>query len=180
MSHIVPVEADRERERRAAGIETADPPAAASGTKAALPVAGRVAVGILVTGATALLLVALVPQDTWKSMQFPADGPIPHALVPLEAPLFYLIPALVGALCRRWQVALVLATAPAWIDLGVFAVAAAGQLSPFYLVQSHPDGSVGTLELYAALGGVGWLARYAVLFVWRNRARLAGSGGGER
>jgi hypothetical protein len=77
------------------------------------PVAQPALVALCLVVGTALLLIAAVPQTTWQSMGLPADGPIPQKLVPAEAALFYFIPAVVGALCRRWQVALILATAPA-------------------------------------------------------------------
>ncbi len=109
-----------------------------------------------------LLLISLVPQTMWANLGHP-DGPLPHALFPLVAGLFYVIPLLTGALCRRWPAALVLATLPAWGDLGVFAVAAAPRLGPFYLAQDpHAVGTVGTLELFAALGFLGWIARRAL------------------
>lgn len=108
-----------------------------------------------------LLLVALVPQSIWASYGYP-DGPIPHVLYPLVACAFYLLPAVVGALCRRWPAAIVLATLPAWLDLLIFAVAASGRTGPFYLAQQdHAVSTVGTLELFAVLGALGWLARTA-------------------
>lgn len=114
----------------------------------------------------ALLLIALVPQNVWADHGLP-DGPIPASLAPLVAGLFYLLPALTGLLCRRWQMALVLATLPAWIDLGIFAVAAASKVGPFYLVlDPHAVSTVGTLELFGALGVLGWLARVSALEVW--------------
>jgi hypothetical protein len=118
----------------------------------------------------ALLLVSLVPQTTWAELGLP-DGPIPAVLSPLVAGLFYVLPAVVGALSRRWQVAIVLATFPAWLDLGVFSVAAAQRLSPFYIAQDpHASGAVGLLELFAALGALGWLAVWATRLVLRERA----------
>jgi hypothetical protein len=58
----------------------------------------------------------------------------------------------------------VLATLPAWLDLGAFAVAVATRFGPFYLGQDvHTISTVGTLELFAALGALGWLARTVVL-----------------
>jgi hypothetical protein len=117
-----------------------------------------------------LLLISLVPQTTWAGLGFP-NGPIPSALSPLVAGLFYLLPAAVGALSRRWQVAIVLATFPAWLDLGIFSVAAAPRLSPFYIAEDpHASGAVGLLELFAALGALGWLAVWAARLVMRERA----------
>jgi hypothetical protein len=118
---------------------------------------------MLLTGAVAaevaLLLVALVPQSIWASRGLP-DGPIPRALAPVVAGAFYVLPALAGALTRRWQAAIVLATLPAWLDLGLFSVAAATRIGPFYLaLEPHAVSAVGTLELFAVLGALGWLAR---------------------
>jgi len=110
-----------------------------------------------------LLLISLVPSTIWERLGHP-DGPLPHALFPPVAGLFYLLPTLIGVLCRRWPAALALATLPAWVDLGVFAVAAAPRLGPFYLAQDpHAVGAVGTIELFAALGLLGWVARRALL-----------------
>lgn len=119
----------------------------------------RAALGVSVLSETLLLLIALVPQSVWATHGYP-NGPIPNVLAPLVAGAFYILPALTGALCQRWQVAVVLATLPAWLDLGVFAVAAAGHIGPFYLViDPHAVSTVGTLELFAVLGALGWLAR---------------------
>jgi hypothetical protein len=107
---------------------------------------------------TLLLLVALVPASEWGRLGEPAD-PIPAALAPLVAALFYLLPGVIGASCRVWQLAIVLATLPVWLDLGIFAVAASEQTGPFYLVQAANSGGVAsTFELFAALGLFGWLA----------------------
>ena len=134
-------------------------------------VATYVALGLLAVAVvveTVLLLVALVPQSEWARRGYP-QGPIPQHLYPVVAGLFYVLPALTGALCRRWQLAVVLATAPAWLDLGAFAVAAASKIGPFYLAQQdHAVSTVGTLELFAVLGALGWLARTALLMLWRR------------
>jgi hypothetical protein len=116
-----------------------------------------------------LLLISLVPDTVWASHGWPS-GPIPAPLYPLTAGLFYLLPALTGSLCRRWQAAIVLATLPAWGDLGLFAVAAAARVGPFYLTQeAQAGGTVSTLELFAALGLFGWLARYALAGVVKRK-----------
>lgn len=128
------------------------------------------ALGACVALQCALLLISLTPQTTWASLGMP-DGPIPSALSPLVAGLFYVLPAAAGALSRRWQVAIVLATFPAWLDLGVFSIAAAQRLSPFYIAQDpHAAGAVGLLELFAALGALGWLAVWATRLILRDRA----------
>jgi len=119
----------------------------------------------------ALLLIALVPQSEWAARGLP-DGPIARPLYPLVAGLFYALPALTGLLARRWQIAVLLATLPAWLDLGAFAVAAATRIGPFYLAQEpHASSAVGTLELFAALGALGWLARTGLLMSL-NRAKV--------
>jgi hypothetical protein len=133
-------------------------------------IARLIALGACVAVQCVLLLVSLTPQTTWAAFGFP-DGPIPTVLSPLVAGLFYALPAVTGALSRRWQVAIVLATFPAWLDLGVFSIAAAQRLSPFYIAQDpHASGAVGLLELFAALGALGWLAVWAARLVLRERA----------
>jgi hypothetical protein len=118
-----------------------------------------VALGAITTAESLLLLIALVPQSIWASHGLP-NGPIPPIASPLVAGLFYVFPVLVGLLSRRWQVAIVLGTLPAWLDLGIFAIAAAPRIGPYYLVvEPHAVSTVGTLELFAVLGALGWLAR---------------------
>ena len=64
-------------------------------------------------------------------------------------------------LCRSWQRALLYATIPAWIGLGLFVVAAATKVGAFYLVApAQVTANISVLELFAALGGIGWLARH--------------------
>jgi hypothetical protein len=114
------------------------------------------------------LLISLVPDSIWASHGWP-QGPIPSSLYPVVAGLFYLLPAVIGGLCSRWQTAIVLATLPAWFDLGVFAVAAAYRIGPFYLADpSQAGATAGTLELFAALGILGWFARCQVQSVART------------
>lgn len=155
--------------RQGSAVTTLDPPSTLAPAQPEVArsslatIARRAALATLVIVGVALLVVGMVPQTAWQASGYGTDDPLPPALLPLTTALFYTIPALIGLLCRRWQVALVLATAPAWLDLGIFSVAAAGQLGPFYLVQSHPDGAVGTLELYAALGLAGWIVRAAAI-----------------
>jgi hypothetical protein len=133
-----------------------------------------VALTLAIVAEIALLLIALVPQSVWASHGLP-NGPIPSAASPLVAGLFYVLPALTGLLSRRWQAAVVLATLPAWLDLGAFAVAAAERIGPFYLaVEPHAVSTVGTLELFAVLGALGWLARsplFGALAALRGRSR---------
>jgi hypothetical protein len=127
------------------------------------------ALGLVIGLEMLLLLISLVPDTVWASHGWPS-GPIPAPLFPLTAALFYLLPALTGSFCRRWQAAIVLATLPAWVDLGVFAVAAAARVGPFYLAQeAQAGGTVSTLELFAALGVFGWLARYVFLGILNRK-----------
>jgi hypothetical protein len=123
----------------------------------------NLALGLSLAGETGLLLIALVPQSVWASQGWP-NGPIPEAAYPLVAALFYLFPPVIGGLCSRWQIAIVLATLPAWFDLGLFAVVASARFGPFYLAEeSHAAGTANTLELFAALGALGWLTRVGLL-----------------
>lgn len=131
----------------------------------------RVSLVLVVFAESLLLLIALVPQSVWIANGFP-DGPLPRRYYPVVAALFYVLPTLTGALCRRWPAAVVLATLPAWLDLGAFAVAGASRIGPFYVaLQDHAVSTVGTLELFAALGALGWLARVAVMSLWPDHRR---------
>lgn len=122
-----------------------------------------IALGSVVALQCVLLLIALVPPSIWADRGMP-NGPIPTELSPVVAGLFYALPSLTGLLARRWQVAIILATLPAWLDLGIFAIAAASRIGPYYLaVEPHAVSTVGTLELFAALGALGWLARPFVI-----------------
>jgi hypothetical protein len=180
MSRMAPYGVGEEHERRSTalgmpsrGLGTARSGAPAPYAQYAL----RSVIGAAVVVQTLLLLISLVPATTWSSLGESPDGPLPHSLSWLIAGVFYVLPALTGALCRRWQLAVVLATLPAWLDLGVYAVATASRLGPFNLAQDiHAPGTVGTLELFAVLGGLGWLARAAVLLVLSDRAQSRGMG----
>jgi hypothetical protein len=131
----------------------------------------RVLLVLVIFTQLTLLLIALVPQSVWIANGYPS-GPIPRGDYPVVAALFYVLPALTGALCRRWPAAVVLATLPAWVDLGAFAIAAASRIGPFYVAQQdHAVSTVGTLELFAALGALGWLARRALLEIAPRRWR---------
>ncbi len=114
---------------------------------------------------TLLVTLALVPAQLWTrvltgSSSAALDGPFPATIAPLITALLYLIPSVIGLLCRSWQRALLLATLPAWIGLGLFVVAATFKVGAFYLVSSdHVTANVSVIELFAALGAIGWLAR---------------------
>ena len=130
-----------------------------------------IALGSVVALQCVLLLIALVPASIWADLGMP-NGPIPTELAPVVAGLFYVLPSVTGLLARRWQVAIILATLPAWLDLGVFAIAAAVRIGPYYLVlEPHAVSTVGTLELFAALGALGWLARPFVIGAYARLRR---------
>ena len=114
---------------------------------------------------TALVMTALVPTQFWirvlpNASSAALDGPFPPPLAPFITILLYLVPTLIGLLCPGWQKALLCATLPAWLGLGVFLVAATFKIGPFYLVSpDHVTANISLLELFAALGAIGWLAR---------------------
>jgi hypothetical protein len=121
---------------------------------------------------TILVTLALVPPQLWTrllpgSPSAALDGPFPAALAPVIPALLYLTATAIGFLCRSWQRALLFATLPAWIGLGLFVVAAASKVGAFYLVSpADVTANVSVLELFAALGGIGWLARHLFKFQW--------------
>ncbi len=114
---------------------------------------------------TILVLLALVPPELWtrllpQSSSAALDGPFPPIIAPLITALLYLVPTAIGFMCRTWQRALFYATIPAWVGLGLFVIAATFKVGAFYLVAvDHVAANVSTLELFAALGGIGWLGR---------------------
>lgn len=114
---------------------------------------------------TMLVIMALVPAQLWTRLLPPSatttmDGPFPAAVAPVITALLYLLPTAIGWLCQSWQRALLYATVPAWFGLGLFVVAATFKVGAFYLVSAdHVTANVSTLELFAALGGIGWLGR---------------------
>ena len=121
---------------------------------------------VLVVLETVLVLMALVPAQLWTRLlpQFPdaaLNGPFPTAIAPAITALIYLLPTFIGLLNRSWQRALLYATLPAWIGLGAFVIAATFKVGAFYLVSTdHVTANVSVLELFAGLGGIGWLARH--------------------
>ena len=128
-----------------------------------------IAVIILVLLEIVLVTMALVPTQLWtrllpNSPSAALDGPFPHSVALVVPVLLYLAPTLVGFLCRNWQQALFYATLPAWIGLGLFVTAASFKVGIFYLVGAESvTANVSVLELFAALGGIGWLAQYILL-----------------
>jgi hypothetical protein len=117
---------------------------------------------------TVLVSLALVPAQLWTrilpdSSSAALDGPFPPTIAPVITALLYLMPTLIGFLCSSWQRALLFATLPVWFGLGLFVVAATFKVGAFYLVASdHVTANVSVLELFAALGAIGWLIRSLV------------------
>jgi hypothetical protein len=114
---------------------------------------------------TALLFISVVPerftvQLGWSS----GNGPFPAATAPVVTLIFYLLPVAVGCLAQRWEVALFGATLPAWLALGLYTIAASSRNGIFAFIQgAQPTYLVGTMELFAVLGGFGWVTRRALL-----------------
>jgi len=112
-----------------------------------------------------LVLLALVPAQLWTRLlpntsSAALDGPFPPVIAPLITALLYVLPVVIGFLCRSWQRALLYATLPAWVGLGIFLIAATFKVGAFYLVSvDHVTANVSILELFAGLGGIGWLGR---------------------
>src|SRR2546423_13775356 len=70
-------------------------------------------------------------------------------------------PPIIVFLSLSWQRSLLFATLPAWIGLGTFLIAATFKVGAFYLVSAdHVTANVSILELFAALGALGWLVRH--------------------
>jgi hypothetical protein len=119
----------------------------------------------LVAIETGLVLLALVPPQLWtrllpQTTSAALDGPFPPVIAPVITAFLYLIPTATGFLCRSWQQALLYSTIPAWVGLGCYVIAATFKVGAFYLVSvDHVIANVSILELFAALGGIGWLGR---------------------
>lgn len=115
---------------------------------------------------TLLVITALVPAQLWgalfhQSANATLNGPFPASIAPLVTAALYLLPTIIGFLCRNWQKALLYATLPAWIGLGTFLIAATFRIGAFYAVSAdHVTANVSVLELFALLGGIGWLGRF--------------------
>jgi hypothetical protein len=115
---------------------------------------------------TILVTMALVPAQLWtrllpETTSAALYGPFPPILAPVIPALLYLFPTVIGFLTRRWQLALLYATLPAWIGLGLFVIAASFKVGAFFLVSpTQVTANVSTLELFAALGAIGWLGRF--------------------
>ncbi|GCE13071.1 hypothetical protein [Tengunoibacter tsumagoiensis] len=113
---------------------------------------------------TLLVSMALITPQMWSrllpSASSTLNGPFPASIAPVITLLLYALPTVIGFLNRDWQRAILLATLPAWIGLGIFLIGATFKIGAFYLVSAdHVTANVSVLELFAALGGIGWLAR---------------------
>lgn len=117
---------------------------------------------------TLLVTLALIPGQLWtrilpNTSDAALNGPFPAAIAPIITALIYLLPPTIGFLSHTWQRALLFATLPAFIGLGLFVIAATFRVGAFYLVAAdHVTANVSVLELFAGLGGIGWLARSLV------------------
>ncbi len=156
-------------------VETHRLPAPAIGTQPRVPaqarthdvmamvqLAGIVVLSLIESG---LLVMSLVPPTKSAQLGWSAtNGPFPSAAAPAVTAVFYLAPFACGLLARRWEIALVGATFPAWISIGIYTIAASTQNGIFALTSgAHPSYLVGTIELFAALGGFGWISRRVLL-----------------
>jgi hypothetical protein len=118
-------------------------------------------IGVLALVQTGLLLTAYLPTRIINDLGWTtSNGPFPAASAPVVTLLFYLLPFASGLLTKRWDVALLASTAPAWLALGMFTIANSSQNGIFYFLKlGQPANLVGTLELFAALGFFGWVTR---------------------
>jgi hypothetical protein len=123
-----------------------------------LQIGGIVVAALLQTGLlfTAYLPARIITDLGWDT----SNGPFPSATAPVVTLIFYLLPFASGLLTRRWDVALLASTAPAWLAVGLFVAATSVQNGIFYFTKlGQPANLVGTLELFAVLGLLGWITR---------------------
>ncbi len=120
----------------------------------------------LVSIETILVIMAMLPPQVWTRV-LPAggnatlNGPFPAPIAPVITVILYLLPTIIGFLNRRWQRALLLSTIPAWVGLGIFLITATVKQGAFYMVSADRIlSNVSVLQLFAALGGIGWLGRH--------------------
>jgi hypothetical protein len=120
----------------------------------------------LVAVETILVSMAMLPPQVWSRI-LPTvggatlNGPFPATIAPLITIVIYLLPTVIGFLNRHWQRALLYATIPAWVGLGVFLIASTVKQGAFYVVSADRIlANVSVLQLFVALGGIGWLARH--------------------
>lgn len=113
---------------------------------------------------TLLVIMAMLPSPVWaivlpgSSVQ---NGPFPAQLAPVITVIIYILPTIIAFLIRKWQRALLYATFPAWAGLGIFLIAASFREGSFYMVSADRiAANISVLELFIALGAIGWLGRY--------------------
>jgi hypothetical protein len=141
------------------------PAARKAGVARAVAITQLTAVALIVLAQTIILTISFIPATRTANLGWTAtDGPFPTATAPLVTAFFYGAPFICGLLSRRWEYALVSATLPAWVSIGVYTVAASTQDGIFAFTKgAEPSYMVGTLEFFAALGAFGWLMRRIVL-----------------
>jgi hypothetical protein len=139
----------------------------------------RVILGILVVIEAALLYVTASPiaaRGTLYGCPLQCGPSLRaiHLIAALFGVAMFILPIAIGALCRTWQSAIVLAVAP-WLAA---IVAHAGSLlgpsnrqglvegpfggpfaNPFWIDLSHTAPLLFSLALFMLLGWIGWLAR---------------------
>lgn len=110
---------------------------------------------------TLLILISLVPATFSTRLGWSAtNGPFPVVLAPLVTIVYYGVPTVIGFLAKRWDIALLGASAPAWIGIGASTIASSSRDGYFAMTHdAQPTYLVGTLELFAFLGLLGWIAR---------------------
>lgn len=108
---------------------------------------------------TGLLVLSYLPSAiTLKLGWTSGNGPFPTSTAPAVTAVFYILPFLSGFLARRWDLALLGSTLPAWIAIAVYSIGAATHNGIFYFLQNNePTYLIGTVELFAGLGFFGWL-----------------------
>jgi hypothetical protein len=109
---------------------------------------------------TGLLVISYLPSSITLQLGWTSgNGPFPTSTAPVVTALFYMLPFVSGFLARRWDLALLGSTLPAWFAIAVYSIGAATHNGIFYFLQNNePTYLIGTVELFAGLGFFGWLA----------------------
>ena len=120
-----------------------------------------------------VLLYLLTSELLVRLTFYPGQSPFGNfslaGLIILDLPsaATFLLPSAIGALCRTWQGAIVLAIAPWWLVLILHAgtllrAAAATPNQPAWLMSPSAAQLLLSFALFATLGLLGWLARRAL------------------
>jgi hypothetical protein len=119
-----------------------------------------IAIVLLAIVQAGLLVISFLPSSiTLKLGWTSGNGPFPASTAPVVTALFYMLPFISGFLARRWDLALLGATLPAWFAIAIYSIGAATHNGIFYFLQNNePTYLIGTVELFAGLGFFGWLA----------------------